>query len=38
VRESEDPDDLQLYLDQFPHGAFAGLANKRIARLREKKG
>jgi len=38
VRESQDPDDLQLYLDQFPHGAFAGLANKRIARLREKKG
>ncbi|HEU4441613.1 MAG TPA: hypothetical protein VFR83_06305, partial [Burkholderiales bacterium] len=38
VRESQDPDDLQLYLDQFPHGAFVGLANKRIARLREKKG
>jgi serine/threonine-protein kinase len=38
VRESQDPDDLQLYLDQFPQGAFVGLANKRIARLREKKG
>jgi eukaryotic-like serine/threonine-protein kinase len=38
VRESQDPDDLQLYLDQFPHGTFVGLANKRIARLREKKG
>jgi serine/threonine protein kinase len=38
VRESQDPDDLQLYLDQFPHGAFVGLANKRMARLREKKG
>jgi serine/threonine-protein kinase len=38
VRESQDPDDLQLYLDQFPRGAFVGLANKRIAKLREKKG
>ncbi len=37
VRESEDPDDLQLYLDQFPKGAFVVLANKRIAKLREKK-
>jgi serine/threonine-protein kinase len=37
VRESQDPDELALYLEQFPHGAFVGLANKRIAKLREKK-
>jgi serine/threonine-protein kinase len=38
VRESQDPDDLQLYLDQFPKGAFVVIAQKRIAKLREKKG
>jgi serine/threonine-protein kinase len=38
VRESQDPDDLQLYLEQFPKGAFVVIAQKRIAKLREKKG
>ena len=37
VRESEDPDDLALYVEQFPHGAFVVIAQKRIAKLREKK-
>jgi eukaryotic-like serine/threonine-protein kinase len=37
VRESEDPDDLALYVDQFPQGAFVVIAQKRIAKLREKK-
>jgi serine/threonine protein kinase len=37
VRESEDPDDLALYVEQFPHGAFVVIAHKRIAKLREKK-
>jgi serine/threonine protein kinase len=38
VRESQDPDDLALYVEQFPQGAFVGLAQKRMAKLREKKG
>jgi eukaryotic-like serine/threonine-protein kinase len=38
VRESEDPDDLALYVEQFPKGAFVVIAQKRIAKLREKKG
>ena len=37
VRESDDPDDLALYVEQFPHGAFVVIAKKRIAKLREKK-
>jgi serine/threonine-protein kinase len=37
VRESQDPDDLQLYVEQFPQGAFVQLAQKRMAKLREKK-
>jgi serine/threonine-protein kinase len=37
VRESQDPDDLALYVDQFPQGAFVVIAQKRIAKLREKK-
>ena len=32
-----DPDDLALYVEQFPHGAFVVIAQKRIAKLREKK-
>jgi len=37
VRDSQDPDDLALYLEQFPRGAFVPLAQKRIAALRAKK-
>ena len=38
VRDSDDPDDLALYIEQFPNGVFVPLAEKRIAKLREKKG
>jgi len=37
VKESDDPDEVALYLEQFPQGAFAPLARKRIAQLRAKK-
>ncbi len=37
VKDSDDPDDLALYVEQFPQGMFAALAKKRIAKLREKK-
>ena len=38
VRDSDDPEDLALYVEQFPKGVFVPLAEKRIAKLREKKG
>ena len=38
IKDSQDPDELGLYLEQFPTGAFVALARKRIAKLREKKG
>ena len=37
VKDSNDPEDLSLYLEQFPHGAFAELAQRRIAELRGNK-
>ena len=37
IKDSQDPDELGLYLEQFPSGAFVALARKRIAKLREKK-
>jgi serine/threonine-protein kinase len=36
VKDSADPEDLELYLQQFPAGAYAPLARKRMAKLREK--
>jgi serine/threonine-protein kinase len=33
VKDSDDPEDLKLYLEQFPHGAYVGLAKQRIAAL-----
>jgi eukaryotic-like serine/threonine-protein kinase len=33
VKNSTDPDELGLYLEQFPQGAFAALAKKKIAAL-----
>jgi serine/threonine-protein kinase len=33
VRDSDDPDDIALYLEQFPQGAFVAQAKKRIAEL-----
>jgi len=37
VKDSDDPEDLELYLQQFPAGAFVALARKRVAKLRDKK-
>jgi len=38
VKDSDDPDDLALYIEQFPRGAFVALAKKRMAKLQGKKG
>jgi serine/threonine-protein kinase len=38
VKDSSDPDELALYIEQFPHGAFAAQARERIAALRGGKG
>jgi serine/threonine-protein kinase len=38
VKDSDDPDDLALYVEQFPQGAFVPLAQKKMAQLRGKKG
>jgi serine/threonine-protein kinase len=37
VKDSDDPEDLALYVEQFPSGAFVELAKRRIAELRGKK-
>jgi serine/threonine-protein kinase len=34
VKDSGDPEDLMLYLEQFPRGKYAELARRRIAALR----
>ncbi len=33
VKDSDDPEDLKLYIEQFPHGAFVEQAKHRIAAL-----
>ncbi len=33
VRDSKNPDEIQAYLNQFPQGLFAGLANVRLRAL-----
>ncbi len=33
VKDSDDPEDLKLYLEQFPRGAFAAVAKQKIAAL-----
>jgi eukaryotic-like serine/threonine-protein kinase len=38
VKNSTDPDEIALYLEQFPQGAFAALAKKKIAALSGDKG
>ncbi len=38
VKDSTDPDDVALYLEQFPTGTFAAQAQKKVAELRAKKG
>jgi serine/threonine-protein kinase len=37
VRDSTDPDEIELYLEQFPDGTFAEEAQKKLATLRAKK-
>ena len=36
VKDSDDPDDVKLYLEQFPTGSFAEQAKKKIAALSKK--
>jgi serine/threonine protein kinase len=33
VKDSDDPEDLKLYIEQFPHGAYVEQAKSRIAAL-----
>jgi hypothetical protein len=34
IKDSDDPNDFELYLKQFPKGVYASLAGRRVARLR----
>ena len=34
VKDSNDPEDLALYIEQFPRGKFVGLAKEKMAALR----
>jgi serine/threonine-protein kinase len=36
VKDSDDPEEIQLYIEQFPRGEFVGLARDRIAELAKK--
>ena len=36
VKDSDDADEVELYLEQFPEGAFAEQAKKKVAELRKK--
>jgi serine/threonine protein kinase len=38
VKDSDDPEDLQLYIEQFPHGVFVEQAKHKIAALSGKGG
>ena len=38
VKDSEDPEDIQLYIEQFPRGEFVELARRKVAELAAKKG
>jgi serine/threonine protein kinase len=35
VKDSDDPDEIELYLEQFPNGVFAAEAKKKIAALKK---
>jgi serine/threonine-protein kinase len=37
VKDSDDPEDLVLYIEQFPRGVFVELAQRKVAELRGKK-
>jgi serine/threonine-protein kinase len=34
IKDSEDPHDFELYVQQFPQGIYASLAGRRVAKLR----
>ena len=34
IKDSDDANDFELYIRQFPHGVYASLAGRKIARLR----
>jgi serine/threonine protein kinase len=34
VKDSDDPDEVGIYLEQFPHGFYSDTANKKIAALK----
>ena len=36
MKDSDDPDDVKLYLEQFPDGTFAEQAKQKIAALGKK--
>ena len=38
VKDSDDPEEIQLYIEQFPRGEFVDLARRRMAELGAKKG
>jgi len=38
VKDSKDPEDIKLYIDQFPKGVFVEQAKRRVAELAGKKG
>jgi serine/threonine-protein kinase len=38
VKDSDDPEDVKLYIEQFPAGVFVEQAKRRVAELRGKKG
>lgn len=38
VKDSDDPDELELYLEQFPSGTYVEQARQKMAELRAKKG
>jgi eukaryotic-like serine/threonine-protein kinase len=35
VKDSDDPDELELYIEQFPQGAFVELARRRMSELKK---
>jgi serine/threonine protein kinase len=37
VKDSDDPEEVVLYIEQFPRGAYVDLAQRRLAELRGKK-
>jgi serine/threonine protein kinase len=37
VKDSDDPEEVALYIEQFPHGGFVEQARRRVAELRGKK-